>query len=133
LYSYVFISGNLISLVFARLYTLNLFTNFFARFGWLVALRTVVPSKFYRKRYSIFNLSSKAILLNNFLFSSSILKSSLCDYLDHYLKVKISAVALPIRRHQLPRPISIHRQQITAMRRIRDNLRMLVFNKPKRA
>ncbi len=99
----------------------------------MVATRLVFKYKVNYKKLAYFYFGAKNLLVKSF-FNNIINVNNLTQiYLTRFLGNKSRSIGFGLNIKKYKRPINISTRQVTSLRRIRDNLRVFYFNKPKKS
>lgn len=134
-YSYLSNNNNFSYLLFSKLIKLSLFKNIFVEIGWAVATRLVFNKKLLYNKFSNYYFSTKTLLIPNFYFNKIYNLSNVNSYFNHMLNNYTSFYFSDFfqKNKKKKKIIRIHKQEITAMRWIRETLKNFFIEKPKRA
>jgi len=136
LYSYYYfaINSNISYLMYPKLIKLNLFRNAFVEIGWSVATRIILGRKNITNKFSYYYLNSKSLLIPNFYFNGEQALGSVNNYFSHILNNYSDYTFNSIKKNFLKKKkkIRMHRQEITSMRWIRENIKSFFLEKYKR-
>lgn len=136
LYSYYYfsINSNIGYLMYPKLIKLNLFRNAFVEIGWSVATKIILGKKLITSKFSYYYLNSKSLLTPNFYFNGEQALGSVNSYFTHILNNYSDYNFYGIKKKFIKKkkPISMHRQEITSMRWIRENIKSFFLEKYKR-
>lgn len=134
-YHYFSVNSNVGYLMYPHLIKLNLFRNSFVDIGWSVATKIILGKKSTYEKFSYYYLNSKSLLISNFYFNGIQALSNINNYFkmffDNYSDYTYTDFQKSFNRKK--KPISMHRQEITSMRWIRENIKSFFIEKYKRA